>query len=60
MEEVTVSKQKLLKRVSELKEELQRETKLASSLEESQSSLLKRVKDMENQVESERQQVKSD
>lgn len=57
MEELKLTKQKLTKKMNELKEELVREKDLRASLEESHTSLLQRVSDMERIVESERGDV---
>ena len=51
------SKEKLMKKVNDLRDDLAREQKLRSSLEESQNTLLLRVKDTENTVETERIEV---
>jgi len=59
MEELKLSKQKLTKKMNEIKEELVREKELRASLEESHSSLLQRVSDMERIVESERGDVQT-
>ncbi|XP_015768318.1 PREDICTED: coiled-coil domain-containing protein 150-like [Acropora digitifera] len=59
MEELKLSKQKLTKKINELKEEVVREKDLRASLEESHMSLLQRVSDMERIVESERGDVQT-
>ncbi|XP_071805005.1 coiled-coil domain-containing protein 150-like [Asterias amurensis] len=56
-EELLSSKQKLNKRIMELREEITRETSLRSSLEDSHATLLERVQQMEGVVQSERQEV---
>ncbi|CAH3038566.1 unnamed protein product [Porites lobata] len=58
-EELKLSKQKQTKKINELKEELNRERDLRSSLEDSHTSLLQRVSDMEKIVESERGDVQT-
>ena len=50
VEELSSAKQKLLRRVTELKEETQRESSLRSSLEESHATLLTRLNDMEGVI----------
>ncbi|KAK6176820.1 hypothetical protein SNE40_015048 [Patella caerulea] len=57
MDDYVTCKQKLSRRVSELKEELAMEKSLRSSLEHSHNTLLSRVRDMETVVESEREEV---
>ncbi|XP_022099991.1 coiled-coil domain-containing protein 150-like [Acanthaster planci] len=56
-EDLMSSKQKINKRNSELREELAREGSLRRSLEDSHGALLERVREMEELVESERQEV---
>ena len=56
-EDLKISKQKLTRKLNELREELARETSLRSSLEESHNSLLTRIKEMEVIVEKERGEV---
>ncbi|XP_033730610.1 protein Spindly-A-like, partial [Pecten maximus] len=58
-EEMLTGKQKMERKMSEVKEELEREKSIRSSLEESHNTLLGRVREMENMVESERKEVKS-
>ncbi|XP_077998846.1 coiled-coil domain-containing protein 150-like [Glandiceps talaboti] len=58
-EEMKSTKQKLNKRLQEMREELVREISLRSSLEESHATLLERIQDMEGVVESERSEVKT-
>ena len=58
-EELTTSQQKLQKRITELKEEINREKSLRASLEESHNTLLTRVREMESVVEVERNEVSS-
>ena len=57
-EGLSVSQQKLQKRITELKEEVTREQSLRSSLEESHNTLLVRVREMEKLVENERNGVR--
>ena len=57
-EDLKISKQKLTRKLNELREELARETSLRSSLEESHNSLLTRIKEMEVIVEKERGEVR--
>ena len=52
-----MTKQKLMKKMTGVQEELSRETSLRSSLEESHNSLLTRIKEMEIIVEKEREEV---
>ena len=56
-EDAQAQNSKLLRRVSELREQVAREASLRSSLEESHKSLLSRVQEMETIVETERQEV---
>ncbi|XP_071109363.1 coiled-coil domain-containing protein 150-like [Haliotis cracherodii] len=56
-EEIATSKQKLIRRVAEMKEELSMESSLRSSLEDSHNTLLGRIREMETVVESERTEV---
>ncbi|XP_052769593.1 coiled-coil domain-containing protein 150-like isoform X1 [Mya arenaria] len=58
-EGLSLSQQKLQKRISDLKEEVSREQSLRASLEESHNTLLTRVREMENVVEMERSGVQS-
>ena len=58
-EDLKVTKQKLTRKLNELREELARETSLRSSLEESHNSLLTRIKEMEVIVEKERDEVRT-
>lgn len=55
--EAKCSVQKLQRRLNELKDELTREKSLRSSLEESHSSLLTRIQEMESVVDKEREEV---
>ncbi len=57
VDELRVGKQKLQRRLLELKDEAVREASLRSSLEESHNALLDRIKDMEELVEKEREEV---
>ena len=57
-EDLKISKQKLTRKLNELREELARETSLRSSLEDSHNSLLTRIKEMEVIVEKERSEVR--
>ncbi|KAK3746553.1 hypothetical protein QZH41_017036, partial [Actinostola sp. cb2023] len=57
LEEAKNTREKLTKKVNELKEELSCEKGLRSGLENSHNSLLSRVNDMESLVETEREQV---
>lgn len=59
MEELKLNKQKSIKKINELTDELNREKDLRSSLEESHLSLLQRVSDMEKIVESGRGDVQT-
>ena len=56
-EDLKMTKQKLMKKMSGIQEDLSRETSLRSSLEESHNSLLTRIKEMEIIVEKEREEV---
>ena len=56
-EDLKISKQKLTRKLNELREELARETSLRSSLEDSHNSLLTRIKEMEIIVDKERKEV---
>ena len=56
-EDMQAQNNKLVRRVSELREQVARETSLRASLEESHNSLLSRVQEMEGIVESERDEV---
>ncbi|XP_072014953.1 LOW QUALITY PROTEIN: coiled-coil domain-containing protein 150-like [Amphiura filiformis] len=56
-EEFKTTKGKLNRRIAELREELAREVSLRTSLEDSHSTLLNRIQEMENVVESERKEV---
>ncbi|XP_060075980.1 coiled-coil domain-containing protein 150-like [Ylistrum balloti] len=58
-EEMVTGKQKMEKKLSEVREELEREKSIRCSLEESHNTLLGRVREMESMVESERKEVKS-
>ncbi|CAC5405196.1 unnamed protein product [Mytilus coruscus] len=58
-DELSLTKQKMQRRINELKEECDREKSLRKSLEESHNTLMERVRDMEALVESERKEVKS-
>ncbi|CAH1773554.1 unnamed protein product [Owenia fusiformis] len=58
-EDLKYGKNKLVRRVAELKEELSREMGLRASLEESHNTLMTRVHEMEDIVEAERNEVKS-
>ncbi len=58
VDDLKVAKQKLSRKITEIREELSRETSLRSSLEESHNSLLTRVKEMEVIVSKEREEVK--
>lgn len=55
--ELRSAKSKLQRRISELKDELTRESSLRTSLEESHNTLLGRVQQMEQIVQKERQEV---
>ena len=55
--ELSSVKQKMQRRITEIKEELDREKSLRSSLEESHNTLLGRIREQENIVESERKEV---
>lgn len=57
MDELSTTKQKLLRRVNELKEEVARETSLRASLEISHNTLLSRVRETESIAESERKEA---
>ena len=57
LEELTTTKQKLSKRNAELKEDLTRETKLRQSLEESQTAQMNRLKEMEDMMEVQKNEV---
>ncbi|EDO39485.1 predicted protein [Nematostella vectensis] len=59
VEELKNDKQKLSKKVNELKEELSREQQMRSSLEQSHTTLLQRVNDMDRVVETERGDVQA-
>ncbi len=56
-DDLKVTRQRLSRRVGELQQELGRETSLRSSLEDSHSALLTRVKEMEAVVQREREEV---
>lgn len=58
-DELSMNRQKMQRRINELKEECDREKSLRKSLEESHNTLMERVRDMEKLVESERKEVKS-
>lgn len=58
LEELTTTRQKLLRRINELKEEAAREASLRGSLETSHSTLLIRIQEMESVIEKERKEVK--
>lgn len=58
-DELSNTRQKMQRRINELKEECDREKSLRKSLEESHNTLMERVRDMETLVESERKEVKS-
>ncbi|XP_071476531.1 coiled-coil domain-containing protein 150-like [Diadema antillarum] len=58
-EDIRIAKQKLSRRVSELKEELAREISFRSSLEDSHATLLQRIQEMETTMESDRREVQS-
>eukprot|EP00057_Strongylocentrotus_purpuratus_P012173 XP_011666647.1 PREDICTED: coiled-coil domain-containing protein 150 [Strongylocentrotus purpuratus] len=58
-EDIQIAKQKLAKRVNELREELGREVSLRGSLEDSHAMLLQRTCEMESILESERREVES-
>ncbi len=57
-EDLKMSKQKMQRRIGELKEDLSREVSLRASLEESHSTLLERVQDMEGIVSQEQHDVR--
>ncbi|ELU00029.1 hypothetical protein CAPTEDRAFT_187093, partial [Capitella teleta] len=59
LDEAKCSIQKLERRLSEMKDELSRESELRGSMEESHATLLTRIQDMENIVDKEREEVKS-
>lgn len=48
---------KLVKQVRGLREDLQRESALRASLEDSQTALMRRLRDMESIIEAEREEV---
>ena len=52
-----MNRQKMQRRINELKEECDREKSLRKSLEETHNTLMERVRDMEKLVESERKEV---
>ncbi|XP_021369483.1 coiled-coil domain-containing protein 150-like isoform X3 [Mizuhopecten yessoensis] len=58
-EEMLTGKQKMQRKMSDIKEDLEREKSIRCSLEESHNTLLGRVREMESIVESERNEVKS-
>jgi predicted nucleic acid-binding Zn-ribbon protein len=53
-----MNRQKMQRRINELKEECDREKSLRKSLEESHNTLMERVRDMEKLIESERKEVR--
>ena len=57
-EELSSLKQKMTRRVSELREEAQRESSLRSSLEESHATLLTRLHDLEAVIENLQEEVR--
>ncbi|RUS87340.1 hypothetical protein EGW08_004882, partial [Elysia chlorotica] len=59
VEDMASMKQKALRRLAEVKEEAMRESSLRASLEESHSTLLTRLQDMEAVIESLRAEIKS-
>ncbi|PVD36717.1 hypothetical protein C0Q70_03703 [Pomacea canaliculata] len=59
VDELSTTKQKLLRRVNELKEEVARETSLRASLEISHNTLLSRVRETESIAESERKETQN-
>lgn len=56
-DELSSQKSKFQKRISELREENEREKSLRHSLEESHNTLLARIREMESIVESESKEV---
>lgn len=56
-DELTSSNQKFQRKVTELRDELQRECSLRESLEESHNVLLARIRDIESTVNEERSEV---
>ncbi|KAK7094021.1 coiled-coil domain-containing protein 150-like isoform X2 [Littorina saxatilis] len=59
VEEMSNTKQKLIGRINDLKEEVARETSLRASLEASHSTLMSRVHETETLVEKERTEMKT-
>ena len=57
IDNLQATKQKLERRITELKDEVQREKSLRSSLEQSQQTLINRIQEIEENIEKERQQV---
>ena len=59
VEDMASTKQKAMRRLTEMKEEATRESSLRASLEESHSTLLTRLQDMEAVIETLRAEVHS-
>ncbi|XP_059155112.1 coiled-coil domain-containing protein 150-like [Physella acuta] len=59
VEDLATTKQKLMRRISEVKDEALRESSLRKSLEESHATLLTRLQDMEKVIESLRSECKA-
>ncbi|XP_076451645.1 uncharacterized protein LOC143287500 isoform X2 [Babylonia areolata] len=59
VDDLSSTKQKLIGRISELKEEVARESSLRSTLEVSHTTLMSRVQEMETLVDRERQEVQN-
>jgi hypothetical protein len=57
VDDLSCTKQKLTKRNAELREDLTRETKLRQSLEESQTAQMNRLKEMEDIMETQKNEV---
>lgn len=57
MEELSSTKQKLISRINELKEEVARETSLRASLESSHTTLMSRIHETEVMAEKDRKEV---
>ena len=57
VEDMSITRQKLIGRVNELKEDFARETSLRASLESSHSTLLSRVHETEVMAEKDRKEV---
>ncbi|XP_041377608.1 coiled-coil domain-containing protein 150-like [Gigantopelta aegis] len=56
-DDLTQTKQKMVRRINELKEELAMETSLRSSLEESHNTMLTRVRELDSVVETQRDEL---